>query len=375
MDRMEADDFSLFGLLGRSWHLGSAVVDLTFDTSDSAVAFSLADGSVAIAKTKDGEPAAKRIRISAEDGRSSILPRTRPLPPITRLAVQDDSATVLTAYGRHGFLIGDGANGLTSLTIGGERSPFATSIRASITALDYAPMSRALACSTTDRQVALIRRDGEPDILDHQERVVALAFSPNGDHLAVICDRRVDIWTTAERSTKVSEFFPSEQPACAAWSPDGLKLALGLEAGGVALWHVGDGTALNLSEYPAPVRSLDWSANSDYLVTSGAFRIIVWPTNQLLANGSKPNSLDTGRPSLSVVEAIAVHPSRLLVAAGSENGMLTLTQIGQQDELIMKTDGLGAIDVVRWSNKAGALAIGSSQGLAAIVELPLQIFK
>ena len=81
MDRMEAEDFSLFGLLGRSWQLDADVVDLTFDNSDGAVAFALADGSVAIARTKDSEPAAKRIRISAEDGRSTILPRVKPLPP------------------------------------------------------------------------------------------------------------------------------------------------------------------------------------------------------------------------------------------------------------------------------------------------------
>ena len=140
-------------------------------------------------------------------------------------------------------------------------------------------------------------------------------------------------------------------------------------------WQLDDATTLPLPDYPAPVRTLAWSQDGDHLVTSGAFRVIAWPINQLKSNGIHPASRDTGKPSLAAVEAVHTHPSRPLIAAGYENGMVIIVQTGEQDELILKNEGLGAIAAIRWSNAAGYIAIGSDQGLAALVELPAQIFK
>lgn len=377
MDRMEAEDFSLFGLLGRSWHLDAPVVDLTFDNSDGAVAFSLADGSVAIAKTKDSEPAAKRIRISGEDGRSSILPRTNPLPPITRFSVQgDDKPVALSAYGKHGFVIGDASGILTSLTAGGERTPFGTSIDAPIIALDHAGPTGDLACATADHQVILVRRGRTgPEALNHEKPIGALAFSPEGSRIATAIEGQVTLWEITDRSRPLDKFTPCQQPISLAWSPDQSKLALGQETGGVNIWQLADGTVLTLPDYPTATRSLAWSSDSETLVTSGAFRVVAWPVGHLMANSAPPTSLDTGKPGLATVEALAIHPTRPLIAAGYENGMLIITQVGRQDELVIKAEGLGSISSVKWSHDAGSIAIGSRRGLATIIELPLQLFK
>jgi WD40 repeat protein len=376
MDRMEAEDFSLFGLLGRSWELGSEVVDLTFDNSDNAVAFTLVDGSVAIAKTKDAEPAAKRIRISAEDGRQSILPRTRPLPPITRIRVQERTPVALTAYGKHGFVVGDASGALTSLTIGGERTPFSNSLDAPIIAIDCASTTGDLACATADHRVVLIRRgETEPAVLEHPTAIGALTFSPDGGQLAVAGDDCVTLWKTTQNPKRLVELTPCQNPVSLAWSPDQTKLALGQKTGGVTVWQLGGKDQITLPDYPAPVRTLAWTSNSDILTTSGAFRVIAWPLNQLKTNGVHPKSLDTAKPSLAAVEAVCSHPARPLIAAGYENGMLLITQIGKLDELLIKTEGQGAIGAIRWSSNSGYLALGSSHGLAAVVELPSQMFK
>lgn len=376
MDRMEAEDFSLFGLLGRSWELDADVVDLAFDNSDGAVAFALADGSVAIARTKDQEPAAKRIRVSVEDGRSSILPRTKPLPPILRIGVQERTPVALTAYGKHGFVVGDASGALTSLTIGGERTPFAKPIGSPIIALTHAERTGDLAAATADNQVVLIRRgDAEPHRLDHESPIGTLAFSPKGDQLAVACDGHVTLWKIGEKPERIGTLEPCQNPKALAWSPDQSKLALGQEKGGVAVWKDGQAAALTLADYPAPVRSLTWSGDGDHLITGGAFRIIAWPLAHWQDDGARPTSLTTGKPGLAVVEAVATHPDRGLLAAGYENGMLIITQIGKPDELVIKTEGRGAIDKVIWSRDAGHIAVGGSNGLAALIELPTQMFK
>ncbi len=376
MDRMEAEDFSLFGLLGRSWELDAPVADLAFDGSDGAVAFALADGSVAIARTKDSEPATKRIRVSAEDGRSSILPRTKPLPAITRLTVQDGTPAALSTYGKHGFVIGDALGALTSLTIGGERTPFSALTTAPIQMIDHAASTGAIACAGADNRVHLLKSPkAVPDVLDHETSIGALAISPDGQRLAVACEERVTLWNIEDIPKKIGDLTPCERPISLAWNHDRTKLALGQEKSGVAIWHLDDETTVTLPDYPAPVRSVSWGLNGDSLVTSGAFRIIAWPTNPLKSNDQSPSALDTGKAALVAVEAVAPHPLRPLIAAGYENGMLIIAQIGKPDELVLKAEGQGAITGVKWSDDASFVAIGSDQGLASIIELPPQIFR
>lgn len=376
MDRMEAEDFSLFGLLGRSWELDASIVDLTFDDSNGAVAFALEDGSVAIARIKDSEPAAKRIRISAEDGRSSILPRTKPLPPIARLTVQDGTPAALTAYGKHGFVVGDASGALTSLTIGGERTPFSKPLSSAITAIDHAASTGAIVCTTGDGRVILIRRgqtEPEPISLDHPATSAALAA--DGARLAIAGGGRLTICKVEENTEVEREHVIADDPIALAWSPGGTLLALGHKSSGVTVCYPGENTAITFEDYPAPVRSLAWSQDGMSLLTSGAFRVIAWPLGPMKTNGHTPVALDTGKPSLVAVETVTPHPTRPLVAAGYENGMLIIAQIGKSDELVLKTEGQGAITALAWSKDGGCIAIGSDRGLASLIELPPQMFK
>ena len=85
--------------------------------------------------------------------------------------------------------------------------------------------------------------------------------------------------------------------------------------------------------------------------------------------------METGQPSLVTVETVASHPKRPLIAAGYENGMLIIANIGSRDELVIKTEGDGAITSLRWSKDDGYLAFGTDRGFVAIVELPEQRFK
>ncbi len=378
MDRMEAEDFSLFGLLGRSWHLDMPVISTTFDNSGSAVAYTLADGSVAIARVKDTEAAAKRIRISAEDGRSSILPRSKPLPPLTHFTMQDGRPIAASAYGKHGFVLGDQSGQLISTTVGGERTPFSIRQDGAITALEHTEATGLLACATDKGEIALVSRgNANTAPLDLDSSIQALSFSPDGKQLAIAAKDTVTLWQVEGEPAKISTWPTHGPPLVLCWSPDQTKIAVGYEHGGIGIWYVRDGSHIAFTDYPSAVRSLAWSADGDTLLTSGAFRMIAWPLNQLKTNGRAPtaSAMETGKPSLVAIEAVASHPERPLVAAGYENGMLILATIGSKDELILKTEGDGAITSLEWSKDGGYLALGSDHGLAAIVELPPQLFK
>ncbi|MGI9434953.1 MAG: WD40 repeat domain-containing protein, partial [Geminicoccaceae bacterium] len=211
--------------------------------------------------------------------------------------------------------------------------------------------------------------------IKHDSAVAALGFSPNGDYLAVAEQDAVTIWRIGEDVRALATTPLAGRPVALSWSPGQTKLGIGFEAGGAAVLRVDQGEMTTFTDYPSAVRSIVWSPAGDIMATSGAFRIIAWPLDDLKTNGAQPASLETGKPSLVTVEALAVHPKRPLIAAGYESGMLIITELGKRDELMIRAEGGGAITRIAWSRCGSFLALGSEGGLAAIVELPAQLFK
>jgi WD40 repeat protein len=150
-----------------------------------------------------------------------------------------------------------------------------------------------------------------------------------------------------------------------AWSPDGRILSAGLDQGGIALIEPETRRVLRLPDYPAPVRSLDWSGDSRLLATAGAFRAIVW---SLDTGDGKPKTIETGRAGFVAITVVRLHPHRPLLAVGYENGVIVIARIGAR--------GLD------WSPDSEHLAFhasqggaGASQGSAGILDLPSHMFK
>ena len=76
-----------------------------------------------------------------------------------------------------------------------------------------------------------------------------------------------------------------------------------------------------------------------------------------------------------VVERVAAHPSRDLIAAGYANGQVGVMRLGQRDELLVRQDGGGAVTALAWSPDGEHLALGTADGLAAVVSFPPHLFK
>ena len=110
------------------------------------------------------------------------------------------------------------------------------------------------------------------------------------------------------------------------------------------------------------------------LFTSGAFRIAGWSMTAPPVGGDTSGAIETGRAGLVLVEAVAAHPEKKLIAAGYANGRITIAQIGARDELLVRPLG-SAITALAWSGDGRHLAAGSVDGTAAIVTFPAQMFK
>ncbi|ANW01707.1 WD40 repeat domain-containing protein [Bradyrhizobium icense] len=371
MDTMEEETTTLYDLLGRHWTVGAPVRSTAFDSAGQAVAFALADGALAIAPLTDIEPPQDRCRVALDDGRTTIAPRRKPIPPLTKVVISD-APLHLASFGTSGFIASDrdrllrvSASGVTRVTAN-HGSPI------DLLAPEHTGGVLAASGGST------IFYDCNGDVSWLQERAGA-----NASAMAVSRDGR-RFAMGADGCLLVRAFGPRPEPAASfelgsissmSWSPDGSWLALSVVETGIVLVRLADAKIVRIPSYPANVASLSWSADSCVLVTSGAYRMIAWDVSSLAGESEQPINLTTGRSRFVLVKTVDMHPERRLVAAGYGDGMVVVARIGEPDELVVKSPGGGAVQALQWSRDGQHLALGTSDGETALVTFPPHIFK
>jgi hypothetical protein len=369
----EAQAPSLFGLIGRQWVAGAVVDHCAYDASGAAVAFALADGSIAIAPMEDAESTASRFRISVDSGRSTISPRAKPVPPMLAVPV-GDAQVRLVPFGPSGFLAGSACGRLVRITPTGFLLPLAGG-GGPVEAI--APLADGNALVAIGGSVARHAADGAPAqaLFEAGAAVTALAASRDGRRVAAATATGLTIRSAGDDPDAKALLIALAGVTQLSWSPDGTHLAAALASGGIALVDGTTGTVTRREDYPAPVRSLAWSRDGRRLATSGAFRVVVWPVEDAGHADGDRRSIETGRASLVAVSAVDVRADRPLVAAGYDNGMVVIGEIGRRDELLVKGPGGGSVCSLRWSRDGRHLAFGTATGAAALVEFPPHLFK
>jgi WD40 repeat protein len=309
--------------------------------------------------------------MALDEGRTTISPRRKPVPPLTKVIISD-APLQLVSLGTAGFIANDRGRLLSVSASGVTR--VAANHGSPIDLVASVKAGGVLAASGG----SIIFYDSNGDVGWLQERsggnASAMAVSPDGRRFAV----------GADGCLLVRAFGPRPEPAASfelgpissfSWSPDGSWLAASVAKAGIVLVRLADARIVRIPNYPATVTSLSWSLDSRFLVTSGAYRTIAWDVSCLNEASDQPISLATGCARFVLVEAVDMHPERPLVAAGYDDGMVVVARIGEPDELVVKPPGRGAIRALHWSRDGQHLAFGTSDGEAAIVTFPPHIFK
>lgn len=207
---------------------------------------------------------------------------------------------------------------------------------------------------------------GDVRSFDAPSTPAGLAFAPKGLRLAIAHYNGVSLW------------FPNVQaaPEKLEWkgshlgvtlSPDGRFLVTSMQEPMLHGWRIADGKHMRMSGYAARVRSWSWSADGEFLATSGSDQVILWPfQGKDGPMGKQPRLL---APSQARVAVVACHPKQPVLAAGYADGMVLLVRIDDGAEVLARRPGSAPVTALGWDAAGAMLAFGTEDGESGILGL------
>ena len=364
----ERAHLQLFELIARDWQLAAPVQQITFNADSSAVAFASADGSVHLAATADKASPNLRTRRAIDTGRLTISPRDKAFLPLKPADFTGGRSSDVVACGATGFAFAKADGRINALTPGGIAVHMTAKAPAEISVLAASPDGTTLAFACAAQVFIAAPDGGGQRCLPAASAVRGMAFSPDGQTLAVGYANGLARWALQDLDRPPVETPLPGTPTRLDWHPDGTWLTAGMATDGFCLIDTVQNRATPRGNFPSPVPCAVFGLATNTVVAAGAFRVAAWD----LASGQ---AVVTGRPGLVLVSALATSAHRNLVAVGYANGLLSLAEIGQSPEILLREDTGAAITAMAWSANGTYLALAGSDGSAALIEFPDSMFK
>jgi WD40 repeat protein len=230
-----------------------------------------------------------------------------------------------------------------------------------------AASARGALAWSSGKSVYLTDESEPPRELAHPTAIGGLAFAPDGNRLAVAHYGGVTLWDLAASPPASRRLEWKGSHLNVAWSPDGRFLITTMQEGALHGWLLENGADFAMRGYPTKPRSMSWSAAGDWLATSGAAEVLLWPFKGFWGPmGGEPEV----RAARDVpVTVVACHARSPYIAAGYQDGAVLIARHEDLRELTLRRPTGAAVTALAWSAEGRRLAYGTEDGEAAIVDL------
>ena len=201
----------------------------------------------------------------------------------------------------------------------------------------------------------------EARTLETPSTVAGLAFAPKGFRLAIAHYNGVTLWfPNASAKAETLEWKGSH--LAVAFSPDGKFLVTCMQEPTLHGWRLADAKHMRMSGYSARVRSLGWTADGEFLATSGSEQLILWPFDGKDGPmGRQPKLLAR---QMARVAVVAPHPRQPVVAVGYADGRIVLVRIDDGALIEVAAAGASPVTALGWDADGQTFAFGTEAGEA-----------
>jgi WD40 repeat protein len=199
---------------------------------------------------------------------------------------------------------------------------------------------------------------------DHPASVAGLAFEPKGRRLAAASYGGVALWYARIAEQKPVMLRWAGSHLALEFSPDGRFLVSAMQEPALHGWRVADAKDMAMSGYETRVKSLAFVSGGEWLATSGARGVVMWPFSGAGGPmGRQAFQIDLGweRPTVLV----AANAKGDLLACAAEDGRVCVLRIDQDDPEPVR--GIGAAPIsalavlsggrVAWGDEIGAAGV------------------
>lgn len=364
----ERAHLELFDLIARDWTVPSPVRQISFNASDTAVAFACADGTVWMAATADKASPGQRLRRAVDTGRLTIAPRDKAFAPLKPADYTAGRSSDVVPFGESGFAFARDNGRINALTPGGIATYLPAKAPGPITALAATADGGTLAYACGAQVFVTEARADAPQALTAPGPVTALAVSPDGQTLAAAYEGGVVRWHLSALDAPACLSPLPGAPVRIVWRADGAFLLASMGAAGLCVIDAANNTVRSQGNFPAPVTAAAFGPTTGTVIAPGAFRVTAWTLDDW-------RDTQTGKAGLVLIPQIATSPNRNLVAVGYANGLLSLAEIGQPAEILLREDTGAGITAMAWSANGDFLAVAGEDGTVGLVEFPVGMFK
>jgi WD40 repeat protein len=210
-------------------------------------------------------------------------------------------------------------------------------------------------------------REGRGRQFEAPSTVGGLAFLPKGFRLAIAHYNGATLWFPNAAGAEPAKLEWKGSHLGVTVSPDGRFLVTTMQEPMLHGWRIADGQHMRMSGYSARVKSLGWTAGGNWLATSGATQLILWPFQSKDGPmGKQPRLL---APSEHRVDVVACHPKQDIVAIGYGDGLVLLVRVEDGAEILAKKPGDAPVTALAWSADGTLLAFGTESGEAGVIDL------